>query len=122
MLLGDLGNPRVEGSFSGRAMRAWNVPWGALEGRAVITQLADDFGALGTALEDGEISQITQLGEQLDAVVSSESVSAWTIRSGRFVGSNSPRRRFSRPKMSLAADGCFPARCSAHSWSATAWA
>lgn len=43
------------------------------------TQLADDFGALGTALEDGEISQITQLGEQLDAVVSSEA--------GRTIGS-----------------------------------
>ena len=36
VMLGDLGNPRVEGSFSGRAMRAWNVSWGALEGRAVI--------------------------------------------------------------------------------------
>jgi hypothetical protein len=36
VMLGDLGNPRVEGSFSGRAMRAWNVSWGALEGSAVI--------------------------------------------------------------------------------------
>lgn len=36
------------------------------------TQLADDFGALGTALEDGEISEITQLGEQLESITSSE--------------------------------------------------
>lgn len=36
VMLGDLASPRVEGSFSGRAMRAWNVLWGALEGRAVI--------------------------------------------------------------------------------------
>ncbi len=36
VMLGDLANPRVEGSFSGRAMRAWNVTWGALEGQAVI--------------------------------------------------------------------------------------
>lgn len=35
-------------------------------------QLADDFGALGAALEGGEISQITQLGQQLESVVSSE--------------------------------------------------
>jgi hypothetical protein len=29
VMVGDLGNPRVEGSFTGRAMRAWNVSWGA---------------------------------------------------------------------------------------------
>jgi TamB, inner membrane protein subunit of TAM complex len=36
VLLGDLGNPRVEGTFTGRAMRAWNVTWGDLTGSAVI--------------------------------------------------------------------------------------
>ncbi len=36
VMLGDLSDPRVEGSFRGRAMRAWNVSWGTLEGRADI--------------------------------------------------------------------------------------
>ena len=34
--LGALANPRVEGTFAGRAMRAWNVTWGDIEGEAVI--------------------------------------------------------------------------------------
>lgn len=36
VMLGDLANPRVEGSFTGREMRAWNVTWGDLAGTAVI--------------------------------------------------------------------------------------
>ena len=36
VLTGELGNPRVEGAFSGHEMRAWNVTWGDLTGRAVI--------------------------------------------------------------------------------------
>ncbi|MBP7779097.1 MAG: translocation/assembly module TamB [Acidobacteria bacterium] len=36
VMLGDLASPRVEGSFTGQAMRAWNVSWGTLEGKAVI--------------------------------------------------------------------------------------
>ncbi len=36
VLLGELGNPRVEGTFTGSEMRAWNVTWGELAGRAVI--------------------------------------------------------------------------------------
>ncbi|MGE0359142.1 MAG: translocation/assembly module TamB domain-containing protein [Vicinamibacterales bacterium] len=36
VVLGALGNPRVEGAFSGRAMRAWNVTWGEITGETVI--------------------------------------------------------------------------------------
>lgn len=36
VMLGDLGNPRVEGRFRGREMRAWNVTWGELAGATVI--------------------------------------------------------------------------------------
>lgn len=36
VMLGDLANPRVEGSFEGHEMRAWNVTWGDLAGTAVI--------------------------------------------------------------------------------------
>jgi hypothetical protein len=36
VILGDLANPRVEGTFAGREMRAWDVTWGAIAGRAVI--------------------------------------------------------------------------------------
>ncbi|MGD9902475.1 MAG: translocation/assembly module TamB domain-containing protein [Vicinamibacterales bacterium] len=36
VMLGALGDPRVEGTFSGRAMRAWNVTWGEVTGAAVI--------------------------------------------------------------------------------------
>lgn len=36
------------------------------------TQLADDFAELGAALEEGEISQVTELAGQLEAIASSE--------------------------------------------------
>ena len=36
VVLGALASPRVEGTFAGRAMRAWNVTWGDIEGEAVI--------------------------------------------------------------------------------------
>lgn len=36
VMLGDLANPRVEGAFAGQTMRAWNVTWGDLTGKAVI--------------------------------------------------------------------------------------
>ncbi len=36
VVLGALANPQVEGTFAGRAMRAWNVTWGDIEGEVVI--------------------------------------------------------------------------------------
>ena len=36
VMLGALANPRVEGTFAGKEMRAWNVTWGDIEGEAVI--------------------------------------------------------------------------------------
>jgi hypothetical protein len=36
VLTGPLANPHVEGTFSGQAMRAWNVTWGDIAGHAVI--------------------------------------------------------------------------------------
>jgi hypothetical protein len=36
------------------------------------TQLADDFGSLATALEGGEISEVLQLGKELEAITDSE--------------------------------------------------
>ena len=36
VLTGALGNPRIDGTFSGRAMRAWNVTWGEIAGQVVI--------------------------------------------------------------------------------------
>ncbi|MGE0815040.1 MAG: translocation/assembly module TamB domain-containing protein [Vicinamibacterales bacterium] len=36
VILGDLGNPRVEGVFDGSEIRAWNVTWGHVGGTAVI--------------------------------------------------------------------------------------
>ena len=36
VVLGALANPQVEGTFAGRAMRAWNVIWGDIEGEVVI--------------------------------------------------------------------------------------
>jgi hypothetical protein len=36
VLTGALANPHVEGTFSGQAMRAWNVTWGDIAGHAVI--------------------------------------------------------------------------------------
>jgi hypothetical protein len=36
VVLGSLGNPRVEGAFAGQAMRAWNVTWGEITGDTVI--------------------------------------------------------------------------------------
>lgn len=38
VLLGDLSAPRVEATFSGGALRAWNVHWGAGRGRLVVDE------------------------------------------------------------------------------------
>ncbi len=51
VMLGALGNPRVEGTFAGQAMRAWNVTWGALRGEAVIE---NSYAVVkNTVVEDG---------------------------------------------------------------------
>ena len=85
VLLGALGNPRVEGRFTGREMRAWNVTWGQLDGAAVIenayaqvtkTVVTDGHArmavdgrfALGYPRRDG--------GEEIDAVIKS---SEWPL-------------------------------------------
>ena len=36
VMLESFGDPRIEGTFSGREMRAWDVTWGAIRGEAVI--------------------------------------------------------------------------------------
>jgi hypothetical protein len=36
VITGALSNPTVQGTFTGQAMRAWNVTWGDVEGEAVI--------------------------------------------------------------------------------------
>ncbi|HUU33466.1 MAG TPA: translocation/assembly module TamB domain-containing protein, partial [Vicinamibacterales bacterium] len=78
VLLGALGNPRVEGRFAGDAMHAWNVTWGRLEGAAVIEDayaqvtkgiVTDGFArmdidgkfALGYPRKDG--------GDEIDAII-----------------------------------------------------
>ncbi|MEP7117520.1 MAG: translocation/assembly module TamB domain-containing protein, partial [Acidobacteriota bacterium] len=85
VLSGALANPRVEGRFSGREMRAWNVTWGQLEGRTVVenayAQVTDavlsaaqarlDINgkfALGYPRRDG--------GEEIDAIIKS---SEWPL-------------------------------------------
>ena len=78
VLVGVLGNPRVEGRFTGDGMRAWNVTWGQLEGAAVIENgyaqvtkavVTDRFArmdidgrfALGYPRKDG--------GDEIDAII-----------------------------------------------------
>lgn len=36
VMLESFGDPRIEGTFAGREMRAWDVTWGAIRGEAVI--------------------------------------------------------------------------------------
>ncbi len=89
VLLGDLASPRVEATFAGEDVRAWNVEWGAGRGEFVVEDsyldvIGGDFRRGGAALGiDGRFSLSRPRrdgGEEMNAVVKLESFPAAGIR------------------------------------------
>lgn len=89
VLLGDLGSPRVEATFAGEDVRAWNVEWGTGRGEFVVENsyldvIGGDFRRGDSAMEiDGQFSLSWPRrdgGEEMNAVVRLESFPAASIR------------------------------------------
>ena len=89
VVLGDLGSPRLEATFAGEGVRAWNVEWGAGRGEFVVENsylnvIGGDFRRGESALRvDGQFSLArprNDSGEEMNAVVQLESFPASSIR------------------------------------------
>ncbi len=89
VLLGDLASPRIEATFAGEAVRAWNVEWGAGRGEflvenAYLDVIGGDFRRGDSALRvDGQFSLARPRndgGEEMNALVQLESFPAASIR------------------------------------------
>ena len=89
VLLGDLTSPRVEATFAGEDVRAWNVDWGRGRGEFVVEDsyldvIGGDFRRDDSAMEiDGQFSMSWPRpdgGEEMNALVRLESFPAASIR------------------------------------------
>ena len=87
--LGDLASPRIEATFAGEDVRAWNVDWGAGRGEFLVENsyldvIGGDFRRGASALGiDGQFSLSWPRrdgGEEMNAVVRLESFPAASIR------------------------------------------
>ncbi len=89
VLLGDLASPRVEATFAGEDVRAWNVDWGTGRGEFVVEDsyldvIDGDFRRGDSAMAiDGQFSLSRPRrdgGEEMNALVRLESFPAASIR------------------------------------------
>ena len=89
VFLGDLASPRIEATFAGEDVRAWNVDWGAGRGEFLVENsyldvIGGDFRRGDSTLGiDGQFSLSSPRrdgGEEMNAVVRLESFPAASIR------------------------------------------